>query len=298
MSRLTIILASLLILAGCSGQAMVNALTPTWGYQLHANIAYGNLPRQKLDIYVPDDVSEPAPVVVFFYGGRWENGNKEGYKFMAQALTSIGAVAVIPNYRLYPQVEFPAFVQDAAAVVAWVHAHISAYGGNPNWLFVMGHSAGAYLAAMITLDPEYLQAVGGSPNWLAGMIGLAGPYDFLPLKSKDLQDMFGPPRQYPQTQPINFVSGKNPPMLLMAGADDTTVLPKNSRHLAAAISAAGGPVTLKIYPGVDHIGIIAPFAFILRFTGDQLLDVQQFIQQVVAGLNSGGARQLESQAAP
>lgn len=280
--RLLLMLGGLLSLVGCSGQALVNAFTPGNGYQRHADIAYGGEPRQRLDVYMPEDLSHPAPVVVYLYGGRWEEGDKNGYKFIGQALTSIGCVAVVADYRLYPQVKFPAFVEDGAAAVAWTHAHASDYGGDPDRLFVMGHSAGAHIAAMLTLDPEYLRQVGGSPDWLAGMIGLAGPYDFLPLEAEDLRDIFGPPERFPESQPINFVSGDNPPMLLLAGTEDHTVYPRNSRNLAAAVSQAGGPVALKLYPGTGHIRIVAALAAPLRFLGDQLRDIDGFIEQAAA----------------
>lgn len=182
--------AVLAAMAGCSGQALINGLTPSGGYSKTADLAYGEQPRQRLDVYVPEDAAPGAPVVLYFYGGRWEQGSKAGYKFLAQALTSRGFVAVIADYRLYPQVKFPAFVEDGARAVAWVREHAGDYGADPNKLVLMGHSAGAHIAAMLTLDEQYLAAVGGTPKtWLAGTIGLAGPYDFLPLEADDLKDL-------------------------------------------------------------------------------------------------------------
>ncbi len=273
-------MAALSALAGCSGTAIVNGLTPSWGYDVTRDIAYGEKPRQKLDVYVPTEKSAQAPVVVFFYGGRWEEGSKDQYKFLAQALTSRGYVAAVADYRLYPQVKFPTFVQDGAKAIQWAHAHASEYGVDADKLFVMGHSAGAHIAAMLALDGEYLQAVGGSRDWLSGMIGLAGPYDFLPLKAADLKDMFGPPERYPLSQPINYVEGENPPLLLLHGLGDETVFPKNTRNLAKKVAENNGPVAIKLYPGIGHIKLVANLAAPLRFMGDQLDDIAAFINEL------------------
>ncbi|MDN5937253.1 MAG: alpha/beta hydrolase [Salinisphaera sp.] len=274
--------AAAMLLTGCSGQAVINTLTPTWGYRLHADIAYGEQPRQKLDVYVPDDAVAGAPVVVFFYGGRWSEGQKEHYKFVGEALTSRGYITAIPDYRLYPQVTFPAFVEDGARAIAWMHAHISEYGGDPNKLFVMGHSAGAHIAAMLATDARYLAAVGGGPAWLAGMIGLAGPYDFLPITAADLKIIFGPKSAWPASQPVHFVDGDEPPMLLLHGKADTTVSPKNSIALARAVEQTGGRAKLILYPGVGHIRLIATMAFLLRWLAPpQLDDLDAFVQAIV-----------------
>lgn len=263
-------------LGGC-GQKLLNLLTPSSGYQLHSGVAYGEHPRHKLDVYVPDNLEQPAPVVVFFYGGRWSEGDRAGFKFVAQALTDAGCIAVLPDYRLYPEVKFPAFIEDGAAAVAWVHENINEYQGDVSSLYLMGHSAGAHIAAMLTLDKKFLRAVGGSTNWIAGFIGLAGPYDFLPLKADDLKDMFGPPAHYPASQPINFVTAGAPPVLLIHGEADQTVLPKNSRNLAAKLQGVSETVTYKTYEGMGHIKLIAALAAPLQWLAPVREDVRAFI---------------------
>lgn len=278
--RTGFVTAALAALSACSGTSIVNGLTPSWGYTLTRDVEYGYKDRQKLDVYVPDNKAESAPVVVYFYGGRWAEGSKDQYKFLAQALTSRGYVAVIADYRLYPQVKFPAFVKDGAQAIEWVHKHAQEYGADPQKLFVMGHSAGAHIAAMLALNNEYLSNVGGSREWLAGMIGLAGPYDFLPLEAADLKDMFGPPDRYPLSQPINYVDGNNPPLLLLHGLGDDTVYPKNTRNLAKKIADRDGPVAIKLYPEIGHIKLVANLAAPLRFMGDQLDDIANFIDDV------------------
>jgi acetyl esterase/lipase len=265
------------LIPGCAPVDLLNATIPTGGITVTRDIAYGPGPRQMLDIYRPD-APGPLPVVVFIYGGSWRDGEKGNYKFVAAALARHGVVTVVPDYRLYPQVKYPGFVQDGAAAVAWTFGHVAAYGGDTNRLFVMGHSAGAYIAAMLALDPDWLAADGIDRDRLAGMIGLAGPYDFLPIEDPDIIPIFAVPDQQ-ATQPIAHVDGRNPPMFLAAGSDDTTVLPRNTTRLAAKIRAAGGPVTDKIYPGIGHVGIVIAMAPLFRGKAPVLDDVLAFIRQ-------------------
>lgn len=265
------------LLAACSGQFWVNTLVPRWGYDRHSDIAYGDQPRQQLDIYTPDKPAAGRPVVVFFYGGSWQTGNKDGYRFVGEALASRGITAVLPDYRLYPQVKFPTFVDDGAAAVAWTRAHIADYGGNACHLFVAGHSAGAHIAAMLATNATYLDDAGASVRDLSGFIGLSGPYDFLPIKDPALQKIFAPKSAWPLTQPIHFVDGNEPPMLLLHGGADTTVLPKNTTNLAAKVNADGGSAKVKIYPGVNHVMLVAPLAAALRFKGDELDRIADFV---------------------
>jgi len=253
-----ILMTVLLALSACSGAQFINAITSDSGYTQTRDIAFGDQ-GLKLDVYAPDHASN-APLVVFFYGGSWKASGslgKASYKFVGQALAEKGYVAVIADYRLYPQVKYPAFLDDCAQAVKWAHDHAAAYGADPAKLVLMGHSAGAYNAAMLALDPEYLQAAGADRAWLRGMVGLAGPYDFLPIIDPELQIMFGPPGQWPQTQPINHVDGKGPPMLLMAGDTDDIVYVKNTNNLYNRIQASGGKAERVTYPQMSHIKIIA-----------------------------------------
>lgn len=265
------------LLSACA--STINSLVPTGSFQFQS-AAYGQHSRQGVDIYSPRNAKD-APVVVFFYGGRWEKGKKADYRFVGEALASHGYVAMIPDYRVYPELKFPTFVEDGAQAVRWAREHAHEYGGNPGRLFVMGHSAGAHIAAMLALDGEFLARVGGSREWLSGMIGLAGAYDFLPFTDDDIKAIFGPPERYAQTQPINFVDGHNPPILLLHGKTDTTVYPKNSINLAARIKEKGGQVTTIIYPVMSHVRIVACMAAPIRFTGHTLDDVSAFINEHV-----------------
>jgi acetyl esterase/lipase len=186
-------------------------------------------------------------------------------------------VAVLPNYRHYPQVKMPGFMDDTAQAALWSVAHAGEFGADPQRLYLMGHSAGAHMAALATLDSRYFAAAGQPAPRIAGVVGLSGPYDFLPLREADVQDMFGPPQIYPQSQPINFVRADAPPMLLVHGLEDTTAWPKNSRNLAAALSALGVPVTLKLYPKVAHVATVAALTLLLRGWAPTLADITEFI---------------------
>jgi acetyl esterase/lipase len=268
--------------AGCGRVAFMAANVPAaFGpYRRHRNLRYGPDPRHVLDVYVPDKVSQEArPLVVFWHGGRWRFGDKADYRFVGAALAELGYVAVLPNYRLYPDVKMPGFMDDAAHAGRWAAAHAGEFGANANRLYLMGHSAGAHLAALVTLDPRYFAAAGQAAPPVAGVIGLSGPYDFLPLLEADVQDMFGPPENYPLSQPINFVRSDAPPMLLVHGLKDDTVRPKNSINLAAALLALGVPVTLKLYPQLAHADTVAALSRPARGRAPVLADIAAFVRQ-------------------
>lgn len=268
-------------LGACSGTQVLNSFTPNSGYTRSTNIVFDDATGLKLDVYTPTNARK-APVVIFYHGGRWEEGNKDQYEFVGQALASQGFVAVLPNYRLYPQVHYMAILQDSAKAVVWAHQHIADYGGDPGKLVVMGHSSGAYNAAMLALDGEILKGVGGSRAWLRGMIGLAGPYDFLPLTAPDLRDLFGPPEHFDRTQPVMWVDGSNPPLLLIHGENDENVYVKNTRSLAQRVQRAGGPVTTIIYPDLSHEMIIECLSTLYRNRADVLPNIAEFVRKVTS----------------
>jgi acetyl esterase/lipase len=270
-----------LLTTGCGRLAFMAANVPAafGAYRRHPDIAYGPDPQHRLDVYVPDEPSRvPRPVVVFWHGGRWTAGDKADYRFVGAALTELGCVAVLPNYRHYPAVKMPGFMDDTARAGLWAAAHAGEFGADQGRLYLMGHSSGAHMAALVTLDPRYFAAAAGGPMPLiAGVIGLSGPYDFLPLLEADLQDMFGPPPNYPDSQPINFVHTGAPPMLLVQGLEDRIVGPQNSRNLAAALSAHGVPVTLRQYPTLDHTDTAAAMSLPGRGRAPILADIAAFV---------------------
>ncbi|AUO21044.1 alpha/beta hydrolase [Pseudomonas sp. NC02] len=271
-------LAIATLLAACSPIKVLNALTPTSTFTKTSAIAYGDDPRQKLDIYRPVTALPDAPVVVFFYGGSWNSGSRDDYGFVGEALASRGIVVVIADYRLYPQVRYPLFLQDGAQAVAWAYQHSAEYGGDPRKLYVMGHSSGAYNAAMLALDPQWLAGVGLSPSVFKGWIGLAGPYDFLPIENRDVRPVFFYPDSPPDSQPINHVSQSAPPSLLIASVDDNLVNPKrNTGGLAKKLRAAGVPVEEFYFTRTSHATLVASMSRPLRWLAPVLDRVTAFI---------------------
>ena len=241
-----------------------------------SDVTYGTHPRQKLDVYRPSGASASAPVVVVIYGGSWNSGSKSDYTFLGKALASRGFVAMIIDYRLVPEVRFPAFLEDCARAVVWAHDNAAQFGGDPSRLFVFGHSAGAYNAVMVALDAHYLSALGSDPKIIRGVAALAGPYDFLPLDVDSTKEAFGKAEDLAQTQPINFVSKTAPAMFLATGDADTTVRPRNTVGLADKLKRAGGSIEVRRYPGVGHIEIMLALSLPFRSKAPVLDDVVRF----------------------
>ncbi|WP_404486676.1 alpha/beta hydrolase [Pseudomonas sp. HT11] len=272
-------LAFAAFLAACSPIKVLNALTPSDTFTKTSSIAYGDDPRQTLDVYRPIKALPNTPVVVFFYGGSWNSGAKDDYGFVGEALASRGIVVVIADYRLYPQVRYPSFLQDNAQAVAWTYQHIADYGADPKQLYLMGHSSGAYNASMLALDPRWLKEVNLSPTMLKGWIGLAGPYDFLPIENPDVKPVFFFPDSPPDSQPINHVSHAAPPSLLIASVSDTLVNPtRNTGGLAKKLRAADVPVEAFYFTKTSHATLVASIARPLRWLAPVLDRVTAFIQ--------------------
>lgn len=276
-------IAALAGAAACSPVRILNALAPAEGVAITNGEAYGPDGSHRLDVYAPSAPGAPRPVVVFFYGGSWQNGRREDYFFAGAGLAARGFVAMLPDYRKYPQVVFPGFIDDGARAVAWARRHASRFGGDPARIFVMGHSAGAHIAAMLSLDDRYLGGEALSPRDLSGLVGLAGPYDFLPLRDPVLKTIFAPEETIARTQPITFARAGAPPAFLATGADDTTVNPRNTANLAAKLRASGVSVREKRYEGLNHYTIIGALGEPLRSRHPVFDDVIAFLTATAAG---------------
>jgi len=267
LKNLLVALAGSVTLLGqsaCAEISLFGANFPTQfdNVKVVSDVPFGGLDDQKLDIYVPPTpFQKPADVIVFFYGGRWEYGDRDAYRFVAVAFAKQGFIVVVPDYRKYPEVRFPVFIQDGAKAVAWVYNNIASYGGNPSRIHLAGHSAGAHIAALIVANPAYLKAEGLDRSKVVyDFAGLAGPYAFTPDED-DLRAIFGPPGEYPQMQVPTFIDGKQPPMLLMEGDADTAVNMSNLDELHDAIKQRGGCVQKIIYPGVTHVSIVGALSW-------------------------------------
>ncbi|MBJ3786690.1 alpha/beta hydrolase [Devosia sediminis] len=247
-----------------------------------SGLAYGSIERQKLDIYRPRHTGgTPLPVIVFFYGGAWSDGTRRHYGFAAHALASLGYVVVVPDYRLVPNVEYPEFLRDCASAVHWVSREIAAHGGDPRRLVLAGHSAGAFNAASLALDPRWL-ADAAVQKCIVGAIGLSGPYDFFPFDGPISIRVFGQAEDPESTQPINHVDVQSPPMLLVSGGRDELVLPKNSLNLGAKLTAAGVSARVRIYPRLRHAGTLFALSLPLRWLAPVRQDCSDFLAEVTA----------------
>ena len=282
MRRLAVLAVASVVLAGCSGLDVLNLVGSDHAHKVEGTVAYGEGARQKLDILTPKDFGNAAtrPVVIFLYGGGWTAGGRQDYRFAGAALVKLGYVAVIPDYRLYPEVKFPVFMDDAAQALAWVHANIYRYGGDPQKIFVMGHSAGGHMAALLALDPTYTRAAGLPDNAIKGMIGLAGPYAMVPSQVDNVRDVFAGTPDEESARPVHFANTSAPPMLLLYGLDDKTVARQNAPQLADILRRAGRDVTVKEYPDVGHPGIVLALSPLFARRAPVLTDTQAFIRRV------------------
>ena len=274
-----LLMTVLLFLQSCSPVDVLNEFVPTDGYTVQKNIHYGEQERQNLDIYLPPNLHKNTPVALFFHGGSWQYGDKDDYLFLGQGLVSEGFIVVIANYRLYPEVTFPAFLEDNAKAVAWVHKHIAQYGVSNRNITLVGHSAGAYNAVMLALDERYLKQVGMKPSQLAGVVGLSGPYDFLPIRGRKFNAIFSPKEKQDSMEPVYYVRAGAPRLLLLTGDEDGLVSPENSKKLAGLLKAKGNDVSLIEYNGVGHYGIAAGFATPISWNDEVRKDIADFIRQ-------------------
>ena len=281
--------ASLAVIAalyatGCMRAGLFALNAPGYDGQVISDVAYGPDKDQKLDIYLPLNANQSKhDVVVFFYGGRWKSGAKADYKFVGTTLAKAGYIAVIPDYKKYPQVRFPVFVQDGAKALSWVYDHIAHYNGDTHYIHVAGHSAGAHIASLLVTDEKYLKAEGKSrSNVIRSFVGLAGPYSFTPDED-DLKDMFGPPQNYPRMQATTFVDGSEPPMLLLYGDQDDSVKRYNLDRLQAAVAKKKGCVKTIIYPDIGHIDLVLTLSWYGKNKAPVLQDMMDSFKATHSG---------------
>lgn len=277
---------SALALAGCSPARVLNAWLPDDSHELIADLPYGGDPRQRLDVYRPTAPVPAAghPVALFLYGGSWNSGARRDYRFVGEALASRGILTLVADYRLYPQVSYPDFLHDCAHALAHALGEARRFGGDPRRVFVMGHSAGAYNAAMLALDARWLAPLGLDPrHHLAGWVGLAGPYDFIPIVNPDVRPVFHHPNEPVDSQPIRYADRAAIPSFLGAATSDKLVDPqRNTAQLAQRLQRAGTAVTLRWYERASHVTLAGAFARPLRWVAPVLDDVEAFVKTTPA----------------
>ena len=250
--------------------------------RLAHNAAFGSGAHQRLDVYAPLRPAAPLPVAIFFYGGSWDTGRRQDYNWVGRALAAKGFLTVVPDYGLYPRVRYPAFLEDGAQAVRWAQDHADAFGGDPARIVLVGHSAGAYNAAMIALDRRYLAGAGVEAGRVRALAGLSGPYDFLPLSDPIAIRTFGEAPDLAGTQPLGFVRSDAPPAFLATGDKDTIVYPRNTRKLAARLREAGVAVEERHYEGVDHVGMVLALSPLFRRRTPVLAEMTAFLRAQTA----------------
>jgi acetyl esterase/lipase len=281
LSRWSAALLVALLSGACSRLALLDAFTPKGAMTVARDIALGDDPRQSLDVYTPNArPPRPRPIIVWFYGGSWQSGRKAHYRFIAEWLTGLGYVVAIPDYRLYPKVRFPAFLEDGAKALAWLadEKNVAPLAGDARCLILMGHSAGAYNAAMLAHDRRWADAAGVPAGAVKGFIGLAGPYDFHPYDVPSTKATFGdaPPEE---TQPVRHAQAGGPATLLLHGRADTTVDPRHVEALAQVLRRVGVPVETHMFDGVDHVRIVSALSTPLK-RGDIRAPIAGFLARV------------------
>ncbi len=274
-----VVMAAAVGIASCGGVAFTVANAPTlFGeFEREADIAYGPAARQRLDVYKPER-GDARPIVVFWYGGGWTRGAKSSYRFVGAALAEAGYVAVLPDYRLYPDVKFPAFIEDGAAAVRWARDNAQRIGGDPHRIYLAGHSAGAHTAAMLALDSRFLRRAGVDRAAVRGWIGLSGPYVLTP-NTPALNDIFGAPFGPADWRPIEFVAADSPPALLLHSRGDRIVWASHAERLAEALHAAGVPVDFRLLPDGAHPDTVAAFSRPVRGRAPTLAAIRGFIDR-------------------
>jgi acetyl esterase/lipase len=247
------------------------------GVKKTADIAYADGQRKKLDIYQPEKTDGPAPVVMFIYGGSWRAGDKFEYEFAGRALAAAGFVTVIADYRLWPEVKYPDFLEDNAQAMRWIEDNIAGYGGDPKRFFLAGHSAGAYNAVMLGLDSSFRREYDVTMP-IRAIAGISGPYNFYPFEYDQVRDTFGPAASPEGTQPVNLVTADAPPIFLASGTTDPIVRVQNSEALAKKLREQSIWVTEKYYPGFGHLEPVIALGAMMRFRMPVLNDMVEFFQ--------------------
>ncbi|HEV7606936.1 MAG TPA: alpha/beta hydrolase [Steroidobacteraceae bacterium] len=271
-------LIATLVVVACGGIAFTAANAPAMfgEFNRRADVAYGTRARQRLDVYAPWHAAS-KPIIVFWYGGGWENGRKSQYRFVGAALAKAGYVAVLPDYRLFPEVKFPAFVEDGAEALAWVVSHAAEIGGDPKRIYLAGHSAGAHLAAMLAYDSSRLERVGLARDTVRGYIGLSGPYALDP-DNDTYRAIFAAPFGLADWQPVQLAKRGAPPALLLHGEADDVVGVSHARRMAAQLEALGVEVTLRVYPGRGHRDTVAAFAMPAPHKLPVMEEIRRFVK--------------------
>lgn len=245
--------------------------------RLARDLPFGDRARQRLDVYGPSAPGSGWPVIQFIYGGAWNEGDRRDYAFVGRSLAALGYVVVVADYRVVPEVEYPAFLEDGAEALDWTLANAGSFSGDASRLALMGHSAGAYNAVMLALVPGY-----GVSSRIGAVVGLSGPYDFFPFDVEVSRRTFGAVPEPETTQPVNLVGPSAPPMFLGTGDADTVVHPRNSAALARELRRHGVAVEERHYPGLRHESTLLELGSMLGGRTSLREDIAGFLARQLA----------------
>ena len=272
---------------------VLNYLAPHGHSKRIKDLPYSLQERHNLDLYLPQKIDESKPVLVFVHGGSWDTGRKEDYLFAGFALSELGYITVIPNYRLYPQVQFPHFVEDVGVAISGLPQQLKNQNINfpdPLSVVLIGHSAGAHTAAMLVSNNKYHQKLNEHVQ-LKALIGLAGPYD-LPLDDELVIGKFdgvklhdvsehaidtGHTHNSHDANPINLAHENMPPVLLIHGEKDETVGPYHSERFSARLRQLNIPTQHLTYKGTNHRHLVGGLSIYARFLNPVYKDIQAFL---------------------
>lgn len=287
---------------------LMNALAFSRKVKRYKNLSYANDTRHKLDLYAPK-LKGPSSaanqvvnnsVIVFVYGGAWDSGHKDNYKFAAVELAKLGYITAVPNYRLYPDVKFPHFIEDVASACAALPQQLVSLGLKPQVslqhplsIILIGHSAGAHTVAMLNTEPKYLKQAEANIK-IQACIGLAGPYD-LPLDdplvtgkfdgvqlhdiSEQQHDM-GHVHNHHDANPINLATDKMSKMLLMHGRADETVGLYHLERFSQRLTELKVEHQTIIYDKVPHRHIVGGLSKLFQFMNPVYKDIAAYLRRL------------------
>jgi len=224
--------------------------------------------KHLLDLYLPPERQTGFPLLVFIHGGAWTRGDKGAYagayEYLGAAVAGQEVGVAVINYRLSPEVVHPEHARDVARAVAWLYRNSDKYGWASGKIYLVGHSAGAHLAALVAVQPSYFAALGAKPDIIKGVVAISGIYD-LTLGGVTARMLYEPvfgsdPAVLAEASPALQLGKDSPPFLLLYAQNDYPSMDVQARRFQRALKQAGIPGSTTMIPGRDHISIISGLA--------------------------------------
>ena len=219
------------------------------------DIAYGDGPRQKLDVFVPEGLSGPAPVHIFIHGGYWRANDRENYHFVAESVLRAGAIAVFPEYTLMPGARMAQLVHEVRQAAMWVGGHIAEHGGDPARISASGHSAGAHLASYLAALAPHEH--GFPATRIKALLLVSGIYDLRPITTSFLQPEIGlTPDEVNEWSPCEATQAPETRITLAVGKAETEPFHLQAQDFAFAAGRRGAQVERLTISAHDHMTIV------------------------------------------